>query len=477
MNKSKIIKQIAKQRSKNKHVTKRFIGSLSCELLQYCEEKEEETGRHWKEFLHRRLYGIGRCKLCGSKKVKYKGQDKGWYTYCSVKCAQNDPEVEEKYKASMLENHGVEYTAQSKKLRKKMMKTCNDNYGVDYGVQSDVAKEKSKNTMLERYGVEHAFQSKEIREKFEKTMMDRYGVKHALQNDSFLEKAQATLLRNYGVKFCMQNPDLRKKHAKTIKKNYGVDHNWSSKEIRANIKDTMLEKYGIEFLWQNKKYREQFENTMLERYNVRHPGQSEAIMDKRKKTMLERYGTESPIQNESIKEKIKNTMNNKYGVEYAMQNRESFEKNQESAGWTKKVCIKGKEFFVRGYEETAIKYLIWKGTDVTAIKTTHKDGAISIPYKFKNKDKVYHPDICLTNKKKTIIVEVKSLYTLGVSEAENKTTYQRIKTKASACVSSGFEFRLLLVLKNRIITIHNLHEKTRKEVRQGLLSLHPELNI
>jgi hypothetical protein len=86
----------------------------------------------------------------------------------TVDAVQKVKRIRNKFKKSMIRNHGVEYTAQSSKLMRKMQRTTVRNYGVTCPFSSKEVREKSKETMLERYGVEYNMQDREIFERQQK---------------------------------------------------------------------------------------------------------------------------------------------------------------------------------------------------------------------------------------------------------------------------------------------------------------------
>lgn len=70
----------------------------------------------------------------------------GYKTYCSVKCAQNDPEVREKVsqttKISLMQKYGVENVQQIQVVKDKTKQTCRERYGNEYAVAAKSTKEK-----------------------------------------------------------------------------------------------------------------------------------------------------------------------------------------------------------------------------------------------------------------------------------------------------------------------------------------------
>lgn len=71
---------------------------------------------------------------------------------CAMSLTHKTNEYKEKYKKTMLENHGVEHPIQSKKIADKIKKTMLENHGVEYAAQSKKVREKYYKTMIKKYG-------------------------------------------------------------------------------------------------------------------------------------------------------------------------------------------------------------------------------------------------------------------------------------------------------------------------------------
>ena len=99
---------------------------------------------------------LPQCKICG-KEISYNRMMNN-RKYCSLKCAQNDPEL-----------------IQSN--QEKIRKTCLEKYGTDIFFKSNIFKEKSKQTCLEKYGTEFSSQSEQMKQNSIKTCLDKYEVK------------------------------------------------------------------------------------------------------------------------------------------------------------------------------------------------------------------------------------------------------------------------------------------------------------
>ena len=130
----------------------------------------------------------GYCRYC-HKPTKFIGLEDGYNKYCSSKCANNDPEVREKFKQHCIEKYGVDNPNKSEKVLSKRKNTCMEKYGVDSFMkttqfrdiavnssQSPEIKEKRKQTNQERYGVDYPFQSSIVQDTVKQHWLEIYGV-------------------------------------------------------------------------------------------------------------------------------------------------------------------------------------------------------------------------------------------------------------------------------------------------------------
>ena len=96
------------------------------------------------------------CKNCGSEKIKYFGLKNGYSDYCSSKCSNSSPEVQDKKEKKYLEKYGVKNPSHSEEVKKKIEKTFHEKFGGN-PMKLDVFKDKVKNTVLKKHGVESMF--------------------------------------------------------------------------------------------------------------------------------------------------------------------------------------------------------------------------------------------------------------------------------------------------------------------------------
>lgn len=270
------------------------------------------------------------------------------------------------------------------------------------------------------------------------------------------------------IKFCSTSCSNR--NVETINRmkenhflKYGVEKPMQRQEVREKFCNTMKERHGVPYTAQSKKLCRKMKNTLNENYGVDHPMHSTDIKSKVAQTCIERYGFENPGASKTVIAKRKATMKERYGVEHSHQNRGIFEKSQKSSFSQKTVRIQGRTFKYQGYENHALKFLA-KKYKVERIKTCIADGIESFHYKGTDKKThVYHPDIQIGRQ----IFEVKSTYTAGLTKANSKSgLFSTLKRKGKSVTDAGFKFILLLVFEDgRVLTIRNVLELTRKEVK------------
>lgn len=181
----------------------------------------------------------GICKICGNP-TSFRGLQFGYSKYCSSRCANLDPEVQEKLKKSNIEKYGVEHPLQSQKIKDKIKQTCIDKYGVDSYMKTKEFRQKSI----------EATQSKEVIEKRRKTNQQKYGADTPLQSAKVQDKIKQTFINNYGVSNPYASKEIKEKIKNTCLQKYGCENGGASKEAQVKIKNTRNIK-SIEFCKQN----------------------------------------------------------------------------------------------------------------------------------------------------------------------------------------------------------------------------------
>lgn len=158
--------------------------------------------------------------------------------------------------------------------------------------------------------------------------------------------------------------------------------------------------------------------------------------NKNRETQIANYGS---IENalRAKRATFENTMNERYGVSNALQSSELFDKMVSSSYKTKVTEVGKSTKLVQGYEAQAIP-LILKDYKLRTNQIQCGVGAKipKISYRYKNVDRVYHPDIFIPSL--NLIIEVKSKYTY-------KTALRQNMAKRKACLAAGYDFEFYIL--------------------------------
>lgn len=109
----------------------------------------------------------------------------------------------------------------------------------------------------------------------------------------------------------------------------------------------------------------------------------------------------------------------------------------------------GKQFSLRGYEPQALKVLLRQGYKPSEITDDLKGKTPRIRYRYGAKQRIYRPDFYIA--RRNMIVEVKSLATLGVRDFRfgcSVEALRKTQAKARQCIRDGFNFRLMVMRDN-----------------------------
>lgn len=156
------------------------------------------------------------CPTCKKKEgfIHKNITRKGYFTYCSVKCMANSPEISAQKKKVCLEKFGatcylgtkecVQRTKASKFEKygdpnfvnvEKARQTRNKKYGK---WESDQTTKHRKATNLERYGAQNVFGSRQIIDRMRSKFFEKHGVEFALQLPEKVQSGIQTKIQRYG---------------------------------------------------------------------------------------------------------------------------------------------------------------------------------------------------------------------------------------------------------------------------------------
>lgn len=206
---------------------------------------------------------VGKCKICNNT-TKFLSISRGYRTYCSKKCSNNDIELVEKkldnFKKNCLEKWGVDNpmkngevvkrlievqkTQNLEEKKEKIKKVFLEKWGVDNPSKLDWVKEKKIKTTLKKYNVKNPFQSEEIKNKIVKTNLEKYGVEHPAFSDDITQKKQKTLLDRFGVDNPMKNENVKNKFKETCLQKWGVEHPRKSEAINNKIRQKTIDQHN-----------------------------------------------------------------------------------------------------------------------------------------------------------------------------------------------------------------------------------------
>jgi len=147
-------------------------------ILTYCSNKIPSSSfkeKIW--FYFNNLTQKPKCESCGSEITFSERFDRGYNSFCSLKCANDSGLLLKKSKESMLKKHGVEFYPQHSSFVKKQKDTKKNKYG-DENYNNN---KKSKNTKMERYGDENYVNV----EKAKETSLLKYGTNNYSKSNSF----------------------------------------------------------------------------------------------------------------------------------------------------------------------------------------------------------------------------------------------------------------------------------------------------
>ena len=233
-------------RKKKENEIQTILTTKEIDLLN----KSYKNAKSLKEkiYLYRHgLTDVPICKECG-KYLKFFGN---YGIFCSVKCARNNTEVQEKYKKTCLRKYGTDNPSKNKTIKDKKINTHIKNYGTKNNFCDPKIKNKIKQTNQIKYGVDYPLESKKIHDKIKQTNQIKYGVDYLLESKEIHEKIKQTNLDKYGVDNLIKNKEFNKYLHEIIRKKYG-GCGFGSEVLKSKIYETFYNKYGTYNIMDNK---------------------------------------------------------------------------------------------------------------------------------------------------------------------------------------------------------------------------------
>lgn len=176
------------------------------------------------------------CLECQVNQVKWESTKKEYTKYCSVKCSRGQVSAQIRSTAQ----HSVDQDAASTKRRQTILKT-HESVEAFY----DSIKEKRIKTMVENHGVEYTAQSSELRTKMQHTCIEKFGTSTPMKLDAVKSKQRQTNTDRYGSEFHQLSDAGRVIRKETNNKMYGGDTPFCSSVVRSKGKRTMVSTYGV----------------------------------------------------------------------------------------------------------------------------------------------------------------------------------------------------------------------------------------
>lgn len=135
----------------------------------------------------------------------------------------------------------------------------------------------------------------------------------------------------------------------------------------------------------------------------------------------------------------------------------------------KEVVVAGVTRKLQGFEPAALQYMIARGAKPENIVSEVRDGKPTIKYRFEGKVRTFIPDFYHVTKNN--VIEVKSVWTLGLSGKQDGGPFKKNAAKAKAAIAAGYNFTLLLMDKggNRRSLPSGWYNMTKAQVRRAVI--------
>ena len=188
--------------------------------------KSYKNAKSLKEKIYLYRHGLNDvpiCKECG----KYLNFFGNYGIFCSIKCARNNTEVQEKYKKTCLLKYGTDNpsknkTIKDKKINTHIKQTNQIKYGVDYLLESKEIHEKIKQTNLDKYGVDNLIKNKEFNKYLHEIIKKKYGG-CGFGSELLKSKIYETFYKKYGTYNIMDNKEILNKIFNSRKQNHTLN--------------------------------------------------------------------------------------------------------------------------------------------------------------------------------------------------------------------------------------------------------------
>ena len=307
-----------------------------------------------------------------------------------------------------------------------------------------------------------------------KVMKKEHGVSNYFASKEFKENLTKFYEKKHGkgVTAPLLVPGAQDKVRKTSLERYGVEHWGKSPKVIQKRMDTNMKMYGATTALHGKGGHEKTRLASLRRFGVEHNSQSQEVKQRKVATSRRRYGTDNPLQHPDIRAKIVATSVKNFGVRHLMQLPGEFERRQKASLTHSVVWRNEKTINCQGYEPQVLNEL---EKDCRISKVTCKKSFIGTvrylkPGREKDRWSVYYPDFAvLTHKKKVVVAEVKSIFTLGCpGDVRFETNSRKFKAAVKHYRTLDWDFVVYLRHKGVNHLIRDPHLRLSAKVRSLL---------
>jgi G:T-mismatch repair DNA endonuclease (very short patch repair protein) len=117
---------------------------------------------------------------------------------------------------------------------------------INESCKNSKTREKYKNTMLQNHGVEHNFcKNSSSRKEWEQRLLQEEGIINVFQREDVKHKSVKSCLERYNVEHASQADSVKEKSKQTCRDRYEYDHHMKNPEFKQNFIENMCEKYNI----------------------------------------------------------------------------------------------------------------------------------------------------------------------------------------------------------------------------------------
>ena len=242
--------------------------------------------------------------------------------------------------------------------------------------------------------------SEEYQSARRQALFDKYGVINTSKLDHVKKKMSSAQKKNWQTR----GREILEAMQETCKKNHGVASPQQSETVRAKAKASMVERYGVE-----------------------HAQQSKDIRKKTVMTNLKKFGTRTAMQNPDVRAQVRATCMERYGVPVSLMADEVRSKSAKTYRARRTfTTATGLVLSLQGYEPYVAAWLESRGFTVDSAERLR----IHIPYRNKDQQRYYFPDLCAKSKSGTkYLVEVKSTWWVTQKGVLNKFKYAQLASE------------------------------------------------